>query len=142
MTDSGAVQSDSGPRVTLREGYRKRRARVEFDGEYSGVWVEVWVNCPKRLLNAVASDDVERSDRAMAEFILDHNYQYSIDQERPDDAADDWEPAFRAGDAMPKPITTQAVGYIPVDLYRKTVELGMEALQKAGEVSKRGRASD
>lgn len=153
MSDSEAVQAqaaESGPRITLREGYKKRRARVEFDGDYQGVWVEVWVNCPKRLLNAVASNDVERSDRAMAAFIVDHNFQYPVDEERPeeppesapDDWAETWQPAFRAGDRMPAPITPEAVSYIPVDLYRKTVELGLEALQEAGKVSKRGRASD
>lgn len=148
MSDTDAVQAApaSGPKVVLREGYKKRRARVEFDGEYEGVFVEVWVNCPKRLLNSIASDDTQRSDRSMAKFILDHNFQYGIDEEMPDEkpdgAADDWErtwtPGFRAGDAMPNPITAQAVGYIPVDLYRKTVEMGMAALQEAGKVTKRG----
>jgi hypothetical protein len=141
MSDSDAVREqapESAPRIVLREGYQKRAARVELDGEYAGVWVEVWVNCPKRLLNAVASDNVERSDRAMAAFLLDHNLQFPVDQEPPETADDSWQPAFRAGEAMPRPITPEAVSYLPIDMYRKIVELGMQALQKAGEVTKRG----
>jgi len=138
MDESEAVTRADGPKVTVREGYMKRRARVEFDGEYDGVWVECWVNCPKRLVNGIASDDTARSDAAMSQFILDHNLQYPVDQERPEDADDDWAPGFRSGHAMPQPITAEAVGYIPVDLYRRIVELGMDALQKAAKVTKRG----
>lgn len=149
MSDIEPVREQTpeiAPRITLMGGYIKRRVRADLDGDYAGVWVEVWVNCPKRLISAVASDNVTRSDTAMATFILDHNLQYPIDQEMPDappdGAADDWAaswvPAFRAGEPMPRPITAEAVGYIPIDLYRKIVEAGMQALQKAGEVTKRG----
>lgn len=133
--------AQDGPRVIVREGYMKRRARIELDGDYQGVWAEVWINCPKRLLNRIAMSDADRSDAATAGFVLDHNLQFPVDQDRPDDedkAGDDWQPAFRAGQAMPKPLTAEAVGYLPIDLYRRIVELGSQAVQDASKVTKRG----
>lgn len=138
VTSVRETSAQDGPRVTVREGYMKRRARVELDGEYAGVWADVWINCPKRLVNGIASDETTKSDASMAAFILDHNLQYPVDQDRPDDAGDGWQPAFRAGQAMPCPLSAEAVGYLPVDLYRKVIELGMDALQKAAQLPKRG----
>jgi len=138
------TSAQDGPRVIVREGYMKRRARIELDGDYRGVWAEVWINCPKRLLNRIAMADADRSDAATAGFVLDHNLQYPVDQDRPDETddedagGDDWQPTFRAGQAMPKPLDAEAVGYLPIDLYRRIVELGSQAVQDASKVTKRG----
>lgn len=138
--DSTAVQEEirsDRPRVTVKEGYVRRRGHLEFDGDYAGQWADVWTNCPKRVVNGLASDEVATVDRAVTLFVLDHNMTYPLDEEPPEDADEDWEPSFRAGQPMPVPLTLTAVNEIPVDLFRRIVQLGIEALQKAAEVTKR-----
>ncbi len=112
--------SDEGSEADIRviKGYRKRTAEIRFRGDYDGLWVKVWINCPRKLIKRLASDDADAVDRALTEFIDDHNLRY-----------DD-------GTLLGKPLTLKDVGNIDNVLYSKIVRLGVEAMQQAAGVPK------
>lgn len=112
--------SDEGSEADIRviKGYRKRTAEIRFRGDYDGLWVKVWINCPRKLIKRLASDDADAVDRALTEFIDDHNLRYED------------------GTPLGKPLTLKDVGNIDNVLYSKIVRLGVEAMQQAAGVPK------
>lgn len=112
--------SDEGSEADIRviKGYRKRTAEIRFRGDYDGLWVKVWINCPRKLIKRLASDDADAVDRALTEFIDDHNLRYED------------------GTLLGKPLTLKDVGNIDNVLYSKIVRLGVEAMQQAAGVPK------
>lgn len=109
---------DDEPETRVIKGYRQRRLRIEFGGSYKGLWVEVWTNCPRRLIKGFNSDDADEVDEAFCKFVLDHNFEYED------------------GDRLPVPLTPDVLDDIDSTLFLKTIKLGVESMQKAAGVSK------
>lgn len=122
---SDVTPSKGEPTVTIRRGQRgpQKTARVEFSGDYAGLWILAWINPKRKLFRDLNSGDEERSDAALAAMILDHNLTWSDESETP-------------GEEMPKPLTYEALGDLEQDLY---IELGRgigEAVNKLVELPK------
>lgn len=113
-----SVEEDEYEARTIK-GYRERRLRIEFGGSYKGTWVEVWTNCPRRVIKRLVSDDPDEVDEAFCQFVLDHNFEYAD------------------GVPLPSPLTVEALEDLDQTLFIKTVKLGVEAMQKAAGVGKR-----
>lgn len=122
---TNVTPSVGDPVVTIRRGQRgpQKTARIEFAGDYAGLWVVAWINPKRKLFRDLNSGDEERSDGALALMILDHNLSWSDESATP-------------GEVMPKPLTYDALGDLEQDLY---IEIGRgigEAVNKLVELPK------
>lgn len=131
---SNVTPSTGEPTVTIKRGQRgpQKTARIEFSGDHAGLFILAWINPKRKLFRDLNSGDEERSDAALAAMIIDHNFTWSEDSA--DDATGD--DVHAAGDAMPKPLTYEALGDLEQDFY---IEVGRgigEAVNKLVELPK------
>lgn len=65
------VVAEAAPALPVR--LPKITAWLDLPGEYDGLRVRVWVNCPNRLLGELTSGDNDRVRAALCRMILEHN---------------------------------------------------------------------
>lgn len=133
-TVTNVTPSAGEPTVTIKRGQRgpQKTARIEFSGDHAGLWILAWINPKRKLFRDLNSGDEERSDAALATMIIDHNFTWSEDSDEDAKEGD----AHAAGDAMPRPLTYDALGDLEQDFY---IEVGRgigDAVNKLVELPK------
>lgn len=116
--DESKIHLVTEDRVTVRNGYRQRTARIEFGGDFDGLWAEVKVRAPYKFVRMLSDD--ERIPDALAELIVGHNL-----------------PDAETGDQLPNPIGAQDIELLDFGLVVKIVEQTVEAIRKAGNLGRR-----
>lgn len=111
------TSNEPDDQIHVRNGYRVQTARIEFGGEFDGLWVQVKTRAPYRLIRALGDD--EQIPDALSKLIVSHNLTDS-----------------ETGDALPDDLTAEDVERIDFALVVRIIQQTVEAVRKAGKLPK------
>ncbi|MEK0431713.1 MAG: hypothetical protein RL139_1517 [Gemmatimonadota bacterium] len=124
IADEADDDTPSAPRITIPGGQRDavKVGKVEwYTGSFEGTWIRVHVNTTRKVFGELASGDDARQDVGLTKTILAHNLTNA-----------------ETGEPLPTPLTVEALGELPIDLYIAIARGVVEAIQRGAKLPKSG----